>query len=45
MQPSKTMMKILAFLSYSVFEGLPILRNREKSLKPSSLPSKQRFVS
>ena len=47
MQPSTTVMKIVAFLSYSVFDELQfiILRNHEETLKPSSLPSKQRSVS
>ena len=47
MQPSTTMMKIVTFLSYSVFDDLLyyILRNHEETLTPSSLPSKQRLVS
>ena len=40
MQPSTTMMKILAIQYSATFI---ILRNREESLKPSSLPSKQRL--
>ena len=47
MQPSTTVMKIVTFLSYSVFDDLHyyIVRNHEEKLKPSSLPSKQRLVS
>ena len=44
MQPPTTMMKIVAFLSSSEFDELHYPKNREETLKPSSLPSKQHLV-
>ena len=47
MQPSTTMMKIVTFLRYYIRSSTSfiILRYHEETLKPSSLPSKQRLVS